>query len=57
MNKTTKKVLALVLMMIMILSSVPMTSFAANALCSVIGHDMKWVETTPATCSSAGEET
>lgn len=56
MNKTTKKVLALVLMMIMILSSVPMTSFAANPLCSVIGHDLDWVETVPATCSSAGEE-
>ena len=54
MNKTTKKVLALVLMMIMILSSVPMTSFAANPLCSFANHDLEWVETTPATCTSTG---
>lgn len=57
MNKTMKKALALVLMMIMVLSSVPMTSFAANILC-VAGH--KWgsyTVTKAATCTTPGEKT
>lgn len=57
MNKTMKKALALVLMMIMVLSSVPMTSFAANVLCA-LGHD--WgdpVITTKATCTTTGVKT
>ena len=57
MNKTMKKALALVLMMIMVLSSVPMTSFAANILC-LGGHD--WgnpVVTTKATCTTTGVNT
>lgn len=57
MNKTTKKVLSLVLMMIMILSSVPMTSFAANPMCAIIGHDVDMVVTKEATCTEAGLKT
>ena len=57
MNKTTKKVLSLVLMMIMILSSVPMTSFAANTMCSIIGHDLEMVVTKAATCTESGLKT
>ena len=56
MNKTTKKVLSLVLMMIMILSSVPMSSFALS-MCDVIGHDIGMVETKAATCTEAGLKT
>ncbi len=57
MNKTMKKALSLVLMIIMVLSSVPMTSFAANILC-VGGH--KWgtyTVTKAATCTTPGEKT
>ena len=57
MNKTTKKVLSLVLMMIMIMSSMPMTSFAANAMCSIIGHNVEMVVTKDATCTEAGLKT
>ena len=56
MNKTAKKVLSLVLMMIMILSSIPMTSLAANTMCSIIGHATDWVVTKEATCTEAGEK-
>ena len=56
MNKTTKKVLSLVLMMIMILSSVPMSSFALT-MCDVIGHDVEMVVTKDATCTEAGLKT
>ena len=56
MNKSTKKVLSLVLMMIMILSSVPMSSFALS-MCDVIGHDVKMVVTKEATCTEAGVKT
>ena len=57
MNKTMKKALSLVLMMIMVISSVPMTSFAANNWCA-IGHDWgDYVLTTSATCSTEGVET
>ena len=56
MNKTTKKVLSLVLMMIMILSSVPMTSFALT-MCDMIGHNVEMVVTKEATCTEAGVKT
>ena len=57
MNKTMKKALSLVLMMIMVISSVPMTSLAANSWCA-LGHDWgDYVVTTPATCSTKGVET
>ena len=58
MNKTMKKALALVLMMIMVLSSVPMTSLAANYTCNLLGHDWgTYTETKAATCTTKGEET
>ena len=57
MNKTMKKALSLVLMMIMVISSVPMSGFAANILCN-LGHDWgTYTVTTPATCSTKGVET
>ena len=50
-----KKVLSLVLMMIMVISSVPMASFALS-LCDVpgVGHSYEWQVVTPATCKQAG---
>ncbi len=58
MNKTMKKVLSLVIVMIMVLSSVPMTTFAAsNWLCDISGHAYEWKLTTPATCTAKGVET
>ena len=61
MNKTMKKALALVLMMIMVLSSVPMTSFAAGCSESITGlHNWigsSYVVTKAATCSEKGVET
>jgi hypothetical protein len=56
MNRTTKKVLSLVLMMIMIISSVPMMSFA-GILCDTIGHDYDWVVVKEATCTQTGTKT
>ncbi len=56
MNKKTKKVLSLVLMMVMIISSIPMTSFALPTLCDAIGHKSDWVEKTASTCTVAGVE-
>ena len=55
MNKTVKKVLSLVLMMIMILSSVPMASFALG-WCDISGHKIEWVEVKAATCTTSGEQ-
>ncbi len=56
MNKTMKKALSLALMIIMVLSSIPMTSLAVNVLC-VAGH--KWgtyTVTKAATCTTQGEK-
>lgn len=58
MNKTMKKTLALVLMTIMVISSVPMTSFASNWLCEFTGeHTYAWQVTKAATCQTTGTET
>ncbi len=57
MNKTMKKALALVLMTIMIVSSVPMTSFAGHWLCEITGHTYAWQVTKAATCQTTGTET
>ncbi len=58
MNKTIKKALSLVLVTIMIVSSVPMMSFASNWQCEFTGvHAYAWTVTTPATCTSKGVET
>lgn len=58
MNKTMKKALALVLMTIMIVSSVPMTTFASNWLCEFTGeHTFAWQVTKAATCQTTGVET
>lgn len=58
MNKTMKKALSLVLMIIMVLSSVPMTSFAASCPSNWYGHSWgDYTVTTPATCRTKGEKT
>ena len=59
MNKTTKKVLSLVLMMIMVISSIPMTAFAAKECLGLYDtHDfVTYVTTTAPTCSSKGVAT
>ena len=57
MNKTMKKALSLVLMMIMVLSSVPMSGFAANLYCESNGHQWGTYKTTvAATCTKQGKE-
>ena len=58
MNKTMKKTLALVMMTLMLVTSLPMTSFAGNWLCDLTGaHDFAWQVTKAATCQSTGTET
>ena len=57
MNKTMKKALALVLMTLMLVTSIPMTTFAANWLCEITGHDFEWQVTKAATCKTTGTET
>ena len=59
MNKTTKKVLSLVLMMLMLVSSLPMTAFAAKECSGLYDtHDFgTYVTTTAPTCSSKGVAT
>ena len=57
MKKSLSKVLSMILITIMVISSVPMSSFAANILCN-LGHDWgTYTVTTPATCSTKGVET
>ena len=57
MNRTTKKVLSLVLMMIMLISSVPMATMAVTT-CDIVGnHDYDWVVVKEATCTQTGTKT
>ena len=56
MNRRIKKILSLVVAVLMIMSVVPMTSFALT-MCDVIGHDVKMVVTKEATCTEAGVKT
>ena len=56
MNRTTKKVLSLVLVMIMVISSVPMMSFA-GVVCDTIGHSYDWIIVKDATCTQTGTKT
>ena len=57
MNKTMKKALSLVLMIIMVLSSVPMSGFALNLYCESNGHSWgTYTVTETATCSKTGKE-
>ena len=56
MKKSLSKVLSMILITVMVISSVPMSSFAANILCN-LGHDWgTYTVTTPATCSTKGVE-
>ena len=59
MNKTTKKALSLVLMMLMLISSIPVTAFAAKECSGLYDtHDFgTYVTTTAPTCSSKGVAT
>ena len=59
MNKTMKKALSLVLMIIMVLSSVPMTSLAASCSENIFGvHDWSsYSVTRQSTCTTKGVET
>lgn len=57
MNKTMKKALSLVLMMIMVLSSVPMSGLAVNVYCESNGHQWGTYTTkVAATCTKGGVE-
>ncbi len=57
MNRRIKKILSLVVAVLMIVSAVPMSSFAANTMCSIIGHNVEMVVTKEATCTEAGLKT
>ena len=52
-----KKVLCLILVAIMLMTVMPVTSFAGNWLCEITGHDFEWQVTKAATCQSTGTET
>lgn len=56
MNKGLKKSLSLLIAVLMLVSALPVTVFAANVTCNVFGHKLDWVETRAATCSVEGEE-
>ena len=58
MNRKVKRILSLLLVTVMIISSVPMMSFASNWQCDFTGvHAYAWTVTVPATCQSKGLET
>ena len=53
-----KKVLSSILVVIMIVTAMPMTSFASNWLCEFTGeHTFSWKVTKAATCQATGVET
>ena len=52
-----KKVLSLILVAIMLMTVMPVTTFAANWLCEITGHDFEWQVTKAATCKTTGTET
>ena len=57
MNKTMKKALSLALMIVMVLSSVPMSGLALNLVCESSGHSWgTYSVTESATCTKTGKE-
>ena len=56
MNRRIRKILSLLVAVLMIMSAVPMSSFALT-MCDVIGHDVEMVVTKEATCTEAGLKT
>lgn len=56
MNKGFKKALSLLIALLMIVSMMPVSAFAINLTCNIVGHKLEWVETKAPTCSVKGEE-
>lgn len=58
MNRTMKKVLSIVMVVMMFASAVPMTAFAAlDWRCAAGNHNYGWVVTTQPTCTQKGVST
>lgn len=56
MNKTINKILSLVMIVMMVMSVVPMSAFAANSVCTTFGHDFDWKKSVEPTCAKEGTE-
>ncbi len=57
MNKTMKKMLSFVMIVLMVFSAVPMTAFAVDWRCTLGNHNYGWVVTTEPTCTQPGVST